>query len=228
MRLPFATWALMALVVTTMSPAAAAPPAPAPTPVPLAVPVGASLATVTGSRLFPRLVGEPMPGWLQAYGGAEMGSAYEGYHEEKTLPGGVRQVTLRTQGLMGVYLLQGDRCIGQLLFEPQLVEGADGLPPALRRAGFSARVGVLASADRGYGAHVTIHERRRAGLVEQYLLLDLPYREDTVVHLRPVVGAEVCFPARLEGAMAAVITQGKAALAEFCRIEEQKARNPAR
>lgn len=228
MRLPFAAWALAALVLTALSPAVAAPPAPAPTPVPLAVPLGTSLATVTGSRLFPRLVGEPMPGWLQAYGGTEMGSAYEGYHEAKTLPGGVRQVTLRTQGLMGVYLLQGDRCIGQLLFEPQIVEGADGLPPALRRAGFSARGGVLATADRGYGAHVTIHERRRVGLVEQYLLLDLPYREDTVVHLRPVVGAEVCFPARLEGALAPVITQGKAALAEFCRVEEQKARNPAR
>jgi hypothetical protein len=206
--------------------AIAAPPKPAATPVPLALPAGTSLATATGTRLFPRLVGEPMPGWLQAYGGTPMGAAYEGYHEEATLPDGHRLVVMRTQDRVGSYVLKQDRCVGQLLFEPQTLDAPETLAVRLRRLGFRARTGLLATRDRGYGAHATRFERRRGALVEQYMLFDLSYREETVLKSRTVIGAEACFPARLAPALAGVIVQGTAALAEFCRTEEQRARQP--
>lgn len=202
-------------------------PRPQPTLAPLAWEGGPSLASVTGARLFPRLVGQPMPGWLEAYGAREMGVAYEGYHEAATLPSGHRQVSLRTQGLLGVYLLRGGRCEGQLLFDPQVVSSPEALPGQLGRAGFRARTGLLATRDRAYGANATIYERRRGGWVEQYFVLALAYRDDGVLKSRTVVGAEACYPAALSAALAPVITQGTTALADFCRIEEQKSRNPA-
>jgi hypothetical protein len=202
-------------------------PRPQPTLPPLAWEGGPSLATPTGARLFPRLLGEPMPGWLEAYGSREMGVAYEGYHEEATLRSGHRQVLLRTQGLLGAYLLRGGRCEGQLLFEPQVVDSPEALPGQLKRAGFRPRTGLLATRDRAYGTSATIYERRRGAMLEQYFVLSLPYREDTVLQSRTLVGAEACYPAALAAALAPVIAQGTAALAEFCRAEEQKARNSA-
>jgi hypothetical protein len=220
MRLLLSASLLLALAA---GPAWSAP-RPQSTPAPLAWEGGPSLASVTGARLFPRLVGEPMPGWLEAYGAREMGVAYEGYHEAATLPSGHRQVALRTQGLLGVYLVRAGRCEGQLLFDPQVVDSPEALPGQLARAGFRARTGLIATRDRAYGANATIYERRRGGWVEQYVVLDLAHRVDGVRKLRTVVGAEACYPAALSAALAPVITQGTTALADFCRVEEQKSR----
>jgi hypothetical protein len=234
MRLRFA----LALMLTISSPVIAAPKGPqrgpegsepfrVPLPAPRAVAGGTSLATTTGTRLFPRLVGEPMPGWLGAYGGDEMSTAYEGYHEEATLPGGSRLVLMRSQALVGAYVLQGDRCVGELLFEPMDVEMPETLATRLHRAGFHTRTGLLATRDRGYGVTATIYERRQGPSTEQYFLFDLPQRVDGVLRVRTVVGAEAYFPTRLAGALAPAIAKGTAALVDFCRLEEEKSRKSA-
>lgn len=212
-----------ALLLAAAVPALAAPA----TPPARAVASGTSLASVTGTRVFPRLVGEPMPGWLAATGSHEMASVYEGYHEEAPLPDGLRLVTLRSQGLVGAYVLRGDRCVGELLFEPHEVAMPETLADRLRRAGFRARSGLLATRDRGYGVTAAIYERPRGADLEQYMLFDLPERVDGVLRSRTVVGAEAYYPAALSRALGPLIAAGSAALADFCRSDEEKTRNSA-
>lgn len=209
-----------ALLLAAAVPALAVPPA-------RAVASGTSLASVTGTRVFPRLVGEPMPGWLAATGSDEMASAYEGFHEEAALPGGLRLVTLRSQGLVGAYVVRGDRCVGELLFEPHAVELPETLADRLRRAGFRPRTGMLATRDRGYGVTASIYERRRGADLEQYMLFELPERVDGVLHPRTVVGAEAYYPAALGRVLGPTIAAGSAALVDFCRSDEEKTRNSA-
>ncbi|MNT61600.1 hypothetical protein D3C72_1992560 [compost metagenome] len=131
---------------------------------------------------------------------------------------------LRTQGLFGAYVLKGDRCEGEVLFEPVALESPDALVQSLKRGGFRARTGLVATRDRTYGANATVHERRRGAMIEQVMLLELPYRLDTVIHKRTIVGAQAAFPARLAPQLSPVIATGTAVLAEFCHEAEQKAR----
>ena len=209
----------IALTLMVAAPALAAPAT-------LALPPGAGLASPSGARLFPRLAGEALPGWLEAWGGAEMQVPYEGFHQQGDLPGGHRLLIVRTQGLLGAYIVQGGRCVGQLLFEPQRLSTPSALA-SLTRAGFQARPGLVSTADRTYGADATRYERRRAGTIEQYLAVTIPVRQDGRVVPTTYLGAEAYYPASLASALEGVIREGSAALATFMRAEEEKSRETA-
>lgn len=204
-------WILSAgLTLALAAPALAAP---------LLAPQGRSLATATGDRLFPLYAGEALPGWLDSFNGPAMRAGYRGMPSRQPLPGGRTLAVLRHEGLVGAYVFQGDRCIGQLLFEPFLL--ADPEPFVARLAGAGRpRAGFFATSDRRYALDATTYERRLGALVERRVLVALPMVEDGRRVSRPALALEAIVPADLLPALAPLLEEGQAGVAAFWREHE--------
>jgi hypothetical protein len=231
---PLAALAPMALGALACLSALAAPAARA------APAIGASLETPTGERLFPSLVGEPMPGWLRDFDAPARRIAYPGHGELRALGGGTTLAIVRADELVGAYALRAGRCIGQALFEPRRApaplgwdgaeEPAEALEARWRREGFRAQPGFLATRDRAYALDVQRLVRRRAGQIEKRWLVAWPDRG--VLAPDPALGAsapvrwcqagEARYPAGLAAAMRVIEEEGELGLAERARRERQR------
>lgn len=178
---------------------------------------GRSLVTPSGERLFPSYLAMKLPGWLAEFGSSGMRIAYDGYDERRELPHGNTLLVLRGKGLLGAYVLRGDTCVGQLLYEPCELPHADATRALLRREGFRATRLALATADRSFGTEALDEIRSSRAGRDERLLVDLRFERDgQVVHMT-CLGASTHVPAGLAASLGPLEQEGRTALAESCR-----------
>ena len=198
--------------------ASAAPPtAPAGPPHAWIVGAGRSLATPSGHPLFPTLAGRPVAGWLGAFGGEAMATAWGGYHQRHPLGPGLEADVVRAEGLLAAYLIRrspaGEVCLGHVIHEPRALPDPDGADRALRKAGFTARRGFLATPGAHFAVDAGTFERRAAGHVERYLFVRLPSQGAAPP---PLYLAEAAFyPVAHEAGLGSWVAEGRERLAAF-------------
>ena len=217
---------LLALVLLAPAPAGAAPGVPRGPAHAWVVGAGASLASPSGHPLFPTLAGRPVAGFLGAFGGEAMGTAWGGYAQRHPLGPGLEVLVARASGLLASYLIRKDAagteaCLGHVIHEPRVMEGADAAERTLRRAGYAVRRGFLATRGALFAADAGFLERRAAGHVERYVFARLPGRGPEPPRL---LLAEVAYyPAAHEAGLGAWTAEGREALAAFLQAREQAA-----
>jgi hypothetical protein len=171
---------------------------------------GRGVASPTGEPVFARLAGLPMPGWLQAFGRQEMGTAFGGYYQRVALPGGATMAILRQDGLVAAYVVQADRCVGDMVGEPLELPSANDAIWTLKRSGFKATKRFMATRAGDYGVDAEAYERVAAGFVERYVFTT------TETHARHLSLAAY-FPLPLRGVMDALQPEVEAGVAGWLK-----------
>lgn len=209
---------LTVCLLTAIATPAIAAPRPVPAPISgLVMPEGKSYATPTGLRLFPNHAGSAMPGWLEAYDRPAMRIMYRGYCTKETLPGGYQLVVLREQGLLGAYLFLKDRCVGQVVAEPYVLQDPAAFQAVLKRSGARGQRRVLTSADRTFGLEAQQFDRRLGPMVERRVLVTFPDTVDGVGVNRLGLGLDAVYPSVCAPRMEELVLEAEQGLAEFWR-----------
>jgi hypothetical protein len=133
---------------------------------------GRGVASPSGEPLFMRLAGLPLPGWLAAVDRPALANAYGGYRQREPLPNGATLLILREQGLAAAYVVQANRCTGDLVAEPLELPSANDAKYTLTRSGFKATKRFVATRTGDYALDAEAYERTANGYVERYVFAE--------------------------------------------------------
>lgn len=171
---------------------------------------GRGVASPTGEPYFARLAGLPMPGWLKAMGAAELSNAFGGFYQRVPLPAGTTMAVLRQEGLAAAYMIQADRCVGELIGEPLDLSSVNDAMWTLKRGGFKAKKRFMATRAGDYAVDAEAYERTASGYVERYVFTTT---DAGARHL----SLSGYFPASVRGVMDALQPEFEAGVATYYR-----------